>query len=151
VKKKSNSIEQARNYAFLLLKFRLRSENELYQRLVKKGFSVEVAKEVVSFLREKRFIDDKLFTKAWVDSRIKKPFGVRRIKQELLRKGIAQEVIDKQLAQIKENYFEIDVVRQISEERFKKLSGVVPEAAKRRVYGYLLRRGFSPEVILEVL
>ncbi len=151
MKKKSNSIEQARNYAFLLLKFRLRSENELYQRLVKKGFSVEVAKEVVSFLREKRFIDDKLFTKAWVDSRIKKPFGVRRIKQELLRKGIAQEVIDKQLAQIKENYFEIDVVRQISEERFKKLSGVVPEAAKRRVYGYLLRRGFSPEVILEVL
>ncbi|MBI4981916.1 MAG: regulatory protein RecX [Candidatus Omnitrophica bacterium] len=151
MKKKSNSIEQARNYAFLLLKFRLRSENELYQRLVKKGFSIEVAKEVVNFLREKRFIDDKLFAKAWVDSRIKKPFGVRRIKQELLRKGMAQEVIDKQLAQIKENYSEIDVVRQISEERFKKLSGVTPEAAKRRVYGYLLRRGFSPEVILEVL
>lgn len=135
----------------MLLKFRLRSENELYQRLVKKGFFSEVAREVVSFLKEKRFIDDKLFTKAWVDSRIKKPYGVRRIKQELLRKGIAQEVIDKQLVQLKDSYSEVDVVRQISEERMAKLKGLDKDVAKRRVYGYLLRRGFSPDVILEVL
>ncbi|MBI4708424.1 MAG: regulatory protein RecX [Candidatus Omnitrophica bacterium] len=151
MKKKSNNLEQAKSYAFLLLKFRLRSENELYQRLVKKGFFSEVAREVVSFLKEKRFIDDKLFTKAWVDSRIKKPYGVRRIKQELLRKGIAQEVIDKQLVQLKDSYSEVDVVRQISEERMAKLKGLDKDVAKRRVYGYLLRRGFSPDVILEVL
>ncbi len=75
--------EKARAYAFLLLKFRLRRENELLARLKQKGFSEQVSKDTVNFLKEKEFIDDRVFAKGWVASRLKRPFGLRRIKQEL--------------------------------------------------------------------
>ncbi|MFA5096766.1 MAG: regulatory protein RecX, partial [Candidatus Omnitrophota bacterium] len=80
--KRTEAFEKAREYAFLLLKFRLRSENELVQRLRRKKIPAETIKEVISFLEEKKFIDDNVFARAWLSSRLKRPFGLRRIRQE---------------------------------------------------------------------
>lgn len=40
-----------------------------------------------------------------------------------------------------------EIVRQ----KLKELKGIAPQAAKRRIYTYLLRRGFSPETVNEVI
>ncbi len=146
-----SSPEKARAYAFLLLKFRLRSEAELLTRLKLKGFSEAIAKETVDFLKDKEFIDDRIFARGWVTSRLKKPFGIRRIKQELLVKGLDKQVIDDSLSQVKIDYSESQVVSQLAQQRFSKLAGIEPQKAKARVYGYLLRRGFSPDVVSETI
>ncbi len=135
----------------MLLKFRLRSEKEIYERLKKKRFDEEITKQTISFLKDKGFIDDSLFAKAWIESRIKKPLALRRIRQELNLKGIDREIIDSQISEIKKNYPEQDLVKKIAQERLKKLKGIELGSAKRRVYAYLLRRGFSPEIIINAL
>lgn len=150
-KKNINALTKARAYAFLLLKFRLRSEKELYRRLKQKKFDEEIIKQTLSFLKDKSFIDDNSFARAWIASRIKRPLDLRRIKQELNLKGIDKDIINREISAIKNNYSEADIVKNIAQERLGKLKGIDPQKARRRLYTYLLRRGFSPEVIIDTL
>jgi regulatory protein len=149
--KDSETFQKAKNYAFLLLKFRLRSEKELYLRLKKKGFPEEVIKQTLIFLKDKNFIDDNLFAKSWIESRLKRPLGLRRIKEELKLKGLDKEIIDAKIGEAKKNYCEEEYVRRIAQDKFDKLKGIEIYRAKRRVYALLLRRGFSPEVVIDVV
>ena len=144
-------LQKAKNYAFLLLKFRLRSENELRQRLEKKKFNTQIIERTLSFLKDKGFIDDKYFAKIWTESRVKRPLGIRRLKQELIIKGIDKAIIDSQINEIKKDYPEEEIVASIAKDRLNKLKGYDPQKARRRVYAYLLRRGFSPEVVIDAL
>ncbi|MDD5096938.1 MAG: regulatory protein RecX [Candidatus Omnitrophica bacterium] len=148
---KPNNLQAAKEYAFLLLKFRLRSENELAARLRQKKFSESIIQDTLSFLKDKQFIDDRIFAKSWVASRLKRPFGLRRIKQELVGKGLAKEVIETAVVQAKENYNEEAVARQLAEQRFLRIKGVELLKAKARVYGYLIRRGFSPDISSQIV
>lgn len=135
----------------MLLKFRLRSEKEIYARLKHKKFDEEIIKQTILFLKDKGFIDDRIFAKAWIASRIKKPLGLGKIRQELNLKGIDKEIIDSQISEIKQDYSEEDLIKKIAKLRLAKLKGIEPRCAKRRVYAYLLRRGFSPEIIIDAL
>lgn len=144
-------LDKAKAYAFLLLKFRPRSEYEITQRLKRKKFDDKVIKEVVSFLKEKSFIDDNYFARAWIDSRLKRPLGLRRIRNELKIKGIADGVIDSQIREAKSDYSEKDIVVNLLRDKLERLKGIEPEKAKRRIYAFLIRRGFSPDVIIEAL
>jgi len=146
-----NSLEKARAYAFLLLKFRLRSEKELEARLKQRGFSAEISKDTVNFLKDKEFIDDRVFAKGWVASRLKKPFGLRRINQELTEKGLDKEVIEDSLVQAKKDYNESQIVKQLARQRFSRIKNIEPLKAKMRVYAYLLRRGFSPDIVSDIV
>ena len=142
---------RAKEYAFLLLKFRVRTEKEIIDRLKKKKFEEEIIGRVVQFLKEKQFLDDEDFARAWIESRINKPTGLRRLRDELRQKGVAPEIINGQLDRIKEHYSEQDIVAQAASAKLEKVKGVDPQKAKRRVYAYLLRRGFSPDVVIEVI
>jgi regulatory protein len=149
--KDASPLQKAKNYAFLLLKFRPRSEKEIILRLKRKKFQDQIIKEAVSFLKEKNFIDDQSFARAWVQSRIRRPLGLRRISQELKIKGISQETIDKQIAAAKESYCEESIVAKIAKDRFSKLKTIEPDKARRRIFDYLLRRGFSPDIVRDTL
>lgn len=144
-------LEKARNYAFLLLKFRLRSERELYQRLKRKKFDEQIIRETLCFLKDKGFINDETFAKTWMASRLKRPLGLKRIAQELRAKGIDKEIIDSQVTEIKKSYSEQDLVSQLAKIKLDKLKDTDPRIAKRRVYAYLLRRGFPPEIVADVI
>jgi regulatory protein len=151
VKKEADLSRKALEYAFLLLKYRLRSENEIRLRMKNKKFSQEVIDKTVLFLKEKRFIDDNIFAKAWVDSRIKRPLGLRRIEQELKLKGVDKEVIQAQVARVKKDYAEEDIVKGIVQSRLKRLKAKDAQEIKRKMYAYLIRRGFSPEVVYDAV
>lgn len=135
----------------MLLKFRLRSEKEIYQRLKNRRFDEQVIRATISFLKNKEFLDDNLFAKSWIESRLKRPFGLRKIKNELNLKGIDKEIISEQISQIKDKYREEDIVSEIVKSKLAKLKDIEPVKAKRRIYAYLLRRGFSSDVVSEII
>lgn len=142
---------RAQRYAFLLLKFRPRSEKEIRERLGRKNFSGDVIENTIRFLAEKKFLDDRIFAEAWIDSRINKPFGLMRLKNELRGKGIDARIIDESIARIGKNYSEEAVVERSVREKIYKLKGLDRAKVKSRVYAYFLRRGFTPSVVIEVL
>ena len=147
----SHYLQAAKEYAFLLLKFRLRSEKELAQRLRQKKFSEAVIQDALSFLKDKQFIDDQVFAEGWVSFRLKRPFGLRRIKNELILKGLDKEIIEAVLATAKEDYSEIEVASQLARQRFFRLKDIEAQKAKARVYAYLIRRGFSSDIVGEIV
>jgi len=148
---RADQLQKAKHYAFLLLKFRPRSEKEIGERLKRKKFDPAVIRETLFFLKEKCFIDDSYFAKVWLESRIKKPLGLKKLRVELRQKGVDKEIIDSQIEEISKGYCEEDVVLKLAKGRLNKLKGVEPVKAKRRLFEYLLRRGFSTAVITDII
>ncbi|MFA5310986.1 MAG: regulatory protein RecX [Candidatus Omnitrophota bacterium] len=143
--------ERVKEYAFLLLKYRLRSEAELYRRLKQKKFLDEEIKEALLFLKEKKFIDDKVFVKAWISSRLGRSFGLKRISRELKIKGVPRDVLEEGIEQAKKGYCESRIIEELARDRLARIKDVGLPKARNRTYAYLLRRGFSPEVVMDTL
>jgi regulatory protein len=147
----TQELNKAKNYAFLLLKFRPRSINEIETRLKEKGYTQPTVKETLDFLKDKKFLDDDYFARAWIEWRLKKPFGLRRIRQELEFKGVDREIVESNIDSLKENYSEEKIVRLLIAEIMKRLKTIEPKKAKSRIFSWLLRRGFSQGIVIDAV
>jgi regulatory protein len=145
---------KAKGSALRLLKLRPRSVKELRDRLLQKNHPTEVVDKVISDLLAAELLDDEAFAKAWVNWRVSgKPVGLRRIALELKDKGIAKEVIESLLAEAKDSFDELAVVKVIAEKRMlqRAQTSVPLLKRKKRVLDYLLRRGFSAGIVSKVI
>lgn len=145
-----DELQKAIAYSFLLLKYRLRSETEIRSRLKRKKFEPDIVEAAVSFLKNKDFISDREFARAWMESRIKRRCGLRRIREELKLKGISAGLIEETLRSA-QDYNEEESVAALVKKRIPLLRGVEPNKKRQRLYGYLMRRGFSSDTVLAVL
>ena len=145
------AFKKARDYAFLLLKFRPRSEKELQLRLQEKKFDRAVIQKTIAFLKAEKIINDADFTRLWIESRLSRPLGLNRLKQELEAKGVDKRIIEAEIKKICASYQEEDIVAKLAAVRFAGLKGIDLEKAKRRVFSYLMRRGFSQGIVEEVI
>jgi regulatory protein len=134
-----------------LLKFRLRSEQELREKLSRTGFPESTITQTIQHFRDLKLVDDRLFARQWISSRLKKPFGLARIRLELKKKGIDPDLIEQALSEATENYDELEIVTALAKHRASKYPKTDPEKIPQRVYGYLLRRGFSMGNIIKAV
>jgi regulatory protein len=144
-------MSEAYRYAIRLLKFRPRSEYELHQRLKRRGFGEDIIVEAILRLREQSLINDFEFARIWIESRIKKPLGISRLKQELKIKGVNTEIIEQAIGNIDIKYNEDEIIRELIQRRWEKLGHIQPQKAKRRLFLYLLRRGFPSDKVREAI
>lgn len=145
-----DSLRKAKNYCLLLLKFRARSEKEIIGRLKKKNYDEKVILETCRMLKAGGLVDDNRFAAEWLDYRLKNGFGIRRIKQELTLKGIDAGLIENNIAGIKD-YAEEEIIDKLIKSRINRLNKIDAQTTRRRIYGFLLRRGFSPGKIIDAL
>lgn len=148
--KNTAALQKAKNYCFLLLKFRPRSEKEIYSSLKRKKFDEEIIRAACTSLKDSGFIDDKSFSKAWIASRLKKPLALQRIKQELKLKGIEDSLIESNIEEIRGSYSEEDTILTAVKAKLSKFSSQDPDKRKKQLFDYLLRRGFSAETIIDI-
>lgn len=145
-------IKRAKDYAFKLLSYRPRSIKEIQDRLKKKDYSSKIILEVIKSLKRLKFLNDKEFARMWVESRIKtRPMGRYRLYQELIQKGIDRDLIEKILNDYREEE-EIKLARELAQRKLKRSYQNLDEVTtKRKLYGFLQRRGFSYDIIQEVM
>jgi len=144
---KKNKSGKAIAYAYRLFSLRPRSEKELKDRLFRKGFGRATALEVVALLKEKRIIDDLKFANLWVESRMRtSPKGAVLLRKELREKGIEGAIIEKVLSERGE-VNEEGLARELAAQKLKSMRGLSEEKAKKRLFGFLARRGFSFDTI----
>lgn len=143
-----NDFERGYQTALRFVSERMKTEAEVRKKL-KTRFSDRVAGQVIERLKGGGYIDDALYVDCYIRDRMKfNPMGRYRIKMELEQKGIRKDLIENS-----SEYMAIDekeVIRGILE---TKLNGcdMKEEKQKRRVMGYLSRRGFSFEAINQAL
>jgi regulatory protein len=137
--------------ALRFLKIRPRSTAELKEKLKAKEYPSTEIETAVNDLAASGLLDDRAFTKSWINYRLARPFGFRRIIQELKAKGIDQEIIEQITAEIKDSYDPENTALELAQRRWKRLPDIDPIKKKKRVLDFLLRRGFEASVAIRVI
>lgn len=142
---------RAKSAALRLLTARPRSAAETRGRLLRAGFAPGVVDEVVRWLKERGYLDDEAFARGWVDARTRmRPMGARRMELELLEKGVAKDAARAAVAGVTREQEE-EWAAAVAGRRLARLKQLPPEVARRRLYGFLERRGFRSDVIRETV
>lgn len=147
----SQALSEAKNYAYRLIKFRLRSERELRDKLEGRGYHQEVIEQVVLSLKKTKMLDDRLFARLWVDSRIKRHLSLSRLKHELRNKGVENSLIEEAVERHKDSYDERAVIKEIIARRSERMQNLVADKMRSRLFGFLVRRGYSKGLVMELL
>lgn len=145
-------LQKAKNNAYALLRSRPRSEAELRQRLKMKGHGSDIVESIVSGLKQAGEIDDAKFARLWVESRMhQNPMGDIVLRRELQEKGVSDSIIEATLADKAAHYDEFKVAFTMAEERFRQLAKLDKKKALKRLYDFLIRRGFTFEIVQRIL
>jgi len=141
---------------------KLKSQKSSVRRTQDKQVKIEIQNEkstddlinqIITKLKEYKFIDDTDFTKFWIQQRTKfKPKPIWIIESELKQKGISKDVIDEVL-------LEFDERKSLDEESAKKLAekkmdfyrGLDPKKRREKVMSFLLRKGFNYDIVKKVV
>ena len=142
--KEASLFQSCFDAALRYLSYRPRSETEVRQRLRRRDFDNKVVDEVIFKLRERRLIDDVAFSEYWRNNRLSfSPRSGRLIKLELRQKGVAAETANEVVKDLDdENY-----VYEAGLRKARRLSSSDYDDFRRRLYGYLRRRGFNYETV----
>ena len=143
---------RAKNNAYALLRQRPRSEFEITSRLKLKGYGEDIVGYVIEVLKGAGEIDDARFAKLWVDSRMQtNPVGDVVLRHELKQKGVADSVIEAALSKKAEDYDEYEIALSMAGERFGRLKKLDRPKVLKRLYDFLLRRGFKYDTVRKVV
>ena len=139
----SSELKQAKTVVYRFLSYRFRSEQEVLKKLEEREFLKSVRSEAVNYFKKHGLIDDVKFAQQFSESRQRKGFGKRRILIELKDKGVDKAIL--QNLTIFSEEVEKATAKELAGKRSLKYKGLEKEKIKQRTYGYLIRRGFSPQ------
>jgi regulatory protein len=143
---------RAKNAAYRLLTYRPRSRAELRKKLQDKAFDAIVIDAVLDDLARLGYVNDRQFAEQFASCRIRlRGLGKRRVERELGNKGIERQIVSETLARIFEGDTENETAKKAAERKLSSLKSVDRETRYRRLAGFLERRGFSYEIIRNII
>uniref|UniRef100_A0A7C4XF43 Regulatory protein RecX n=1 Tax=candidate division WOR-3 bacterium TaxID=2052148 RepID=A0A7C4XF43_UNCW3 len=139
--------ERLKKRAFRFLRYRSRSVAEMRERLLRLGYEPEIVSDVIDELITEGTLNDRRFIQEFVsDYTNLKPKGNYFIIRELKKKGIAEDEIKEALNSRDEQ----KIVEDLLKTKMKDLDLKNPKE-RAKIIRRLLSRGFTPEVVYEVL
>ncbi|MGH7710688.1 MAG: regulatory protein RecX [Gemmatimonadaceae bacterium] len=138
--------------ALRLLAVRARATSELTRRLLraKDRPRADDMQWVVRTLTERGYLDDARFADQFVrDHAAGRGWGKHRLQTELRRRGVSQANMEPALSQADDDAA-LDDMRSaaaVAQKWRRTHSARDPERDRQRLYGFLARRGFAPDVI----
>ena len=130
---------------------RLRSINELRDYLKNKEEDTIIIEEVIDKLIDYKYLDDDRFTKAFIKDKLNfTNWGDYKIKNELKRIGVNEEIIYNNMTSIDDNIFYERINKIIDKDISinKKYSGI---KLKNKIYNHLLTLGYSKEKVISII
>ena len=115
-----------------------------YQIKVREGYDASLVPLVLNRLDERGYLDDKHFAQLWIENRnIKKGVSIKKLRSELVEKGVSQKIIE-------------EVLEDSSRDEREELRKVIARKANRyedqqKLVQYLVRQGFNYLDVLEEL
>jgi regulatory protein len=146
----ADDAEKAHEKALRYLTSRPRSEWEVRQNLLKAGYGIATIDRVLEKLRAVGLVDDADFVRYWLDNRAQfKPKGEVALRQELRRKGIEREVIDRILEE--SSHAEDKAALQAALAKADRYRQLPRQEFAQKLGAYLARRGFDYETVREAV
>ncbi len=125
-----------------------KTEAQLRRKLEESEYPKEAVESAIAYVTSYGYLDDRRYAEHYIEWK-KQGKGKARLKMELVQKGISREIIEEVLEST--DFRETrEMIRQII---LKKRKTDIPmnEKEKQRLYGFLMRKGFSSSDILAVM
>lgn len=150
--------QRAFNYCTWSLGQAPKTEHQLRQKMKEKNCPNDIMDATIEKLKNYGFINDKMFAQVFVNSKINSGMGNRRIKQELSRKGISNEMADELLApetfgeeEVDEREQEYQRAKQVAEKKFRSIPESLDTQKKmRRLVNFIVTRGFPIDMAFDI-
>lgn len=149
--KRDNTICILVNTSVKYIDRRLRSINELRDYLKNKEEDTIIIEEVIDKLINYKYLDDDRFTKAFIKDKLNfTNWGDYKIKNELKRLGVNEEIIYNNISNIDDNIYYERINKIIDKDISinKKYSGI---KLKNKIYNHLLTLGYSKEKVISII
>jgi regulatory protein len=153
-----NEKHKIKTEAINYLANRIHSEKELRIKLQRKKHPADLIDEIINELKDKELVDDYKYSLIYSEEKIRlKLWGEKKIKAELMRRGISNEIIVKV---IEEKFSENNNLENAIELASKKLKSLSNKKLEKRnlaekIYSFLASRGYdyqtSKEAVEKVL
>lgn len=140
--------ERVYQQALHFISFRPRSSWEVRENLRRRHLAPALIEETMERLQQDGWLDDQAFARAWVENRNTfRPRAPSALRLELRRKGISEEIIQSVLESVGDVE---ELALEAARKYVRKLHGLDPAAFRKKLGGFLTRRGFAYEVIRPV-
>ena len=137
-------LQEAKDAAFKLLSFRMRSIAEMRKRLKEKSFSQIEIDHVIDKLTKLNYLNDVEFGKAFVKEKIKnKKIGPKAIKSELFPHQLSPDFVDELIESVYKKYKINDLITFHLKRKKIKKNTQMNKSDLSRLNNYLLRKGFD--------
>ena len=138
--------KRAKKRALHLLEQMDRTEQQLREKLMASEYPVRCIDDAIEYVKSFHYLDDERYAQTF--TRYKKDkMSRQQIKQKLMMKGVSREIVSEAI----EEEYDVDEtvhIRSILEKKHFS-NETADEGEFRRVYNYLLRRGFRSNDILK--
>jgi regulatory protein len=129
--------------ALRLLAVRDRSRREIELRLLRAGFEREEVEGTIERLASAGLLDDERFARAMAEHELLvRHKGVRAATGVLLARGVARDVAERAVEEVGGD--DASRVDELATSRARRLAGLDPGVAARRLQSFLMRRGYDP-------
>lgn len=144
----------AYSYALNLLSARPYSTTALYRKLIQKKYSAADAAGAIRRLVDNELLNDAKYAEQYARSKILTTgTSKRRLQQELYRKGIKGDLATTAISNVIEQE-EIDtdaLIDRVARKKLAQLGDLEPLVLRRRLFGFLARRGYDLDEIRSVV
>lgn len=150
----SEGHHRARSTALRYISYRDRSVQEIRTRLERSSYPESVIESTIDYLKTSGLLNDDAFAIAYAEGRFRSGgYGPLRVRRDLRRKGIDDAAVDRALEEVFSEADEmITTMRTLGRRRWEKLAREKDDRKRRKkVYDYLVRRGFPYAEVLNVL
>ena len=145
-KSENEKLEQrAKNVLLHQLSRSMKTRFQLQEILKKREIPDEIAQLALDRFTEAQLIDDAVFAAAYVRTRLENGRSISAIRGELRRKGVSQELIEAELVGLDADR-EQEIANRLAASRHSRMLNLEAEVRKRRLLGFLQRRGFSQAI-----
>lgn len=146
---------KAKSTALKILERTLKTESEIREKLIAKGYDENITEETIEFLKSYNFINDESYVKLFVKEKLKSK-GKNKIKFDLQQKGIDSELISKAFLEISDDVENLKAKELcIKKYNILKKSTDDERKIKEKLFRYLVSRGYdfslSNEIIKETI
>lgn len=115
----------------------------LYKKIYEKKLDKKYVDLIIEKLQAKKYLDDCRFAEYYVENRfVKKGVSAKRLKMELMKKGVAKDIVEEVLADSERN--DADEIKKIITKKRARYDD-------EKLIAYLVRQGFNYELSREMV
>lgn len=150
IAKKDNYLK-CKSAALRIVEKTYKSEKELKDKLLLKGYDKHSIEKSIEFLKEYGFINDISFAKLYIKDK-NRTQGKSKIKYDLIKKGISEDIIESSISNIDEEA-ERDNAYNIAIKKYNVIAKREDDKYKlsQKLFRFLLSKGYSYDTVSYVV